>query len=285
LILKKFLDDLLVIIVLYNHGFEESAAKKSLSAALHQVNLKLDLFLYDNSSTPVYNKEFFELDQFNIKYISDPSNPGVSKAYNTGAGYADTLGKKWVLLLDQDTEFGVNLLPSYYEKVAVHGREINLFAPKLVLKDGSIFSPSRYKYKRGFKISAIEPGIHSFKKISPVNSGMLINLKSFLGVDGYNEAVRLDFSDFQFIERFKKNNDNFILINLEGLQDFSDESGSLSSSLNRFKIYCECAKACHRNSIADDFFYFLNSMNRSLKLSFRFRTLAFFVGWFRTYLT
>ena len=46
-----------------------------------------------------------ELDGFRIHYISDPTNPGVSKAYNVGFELARQLNKKWLLLLDQDTVF------------------------------------------------------------------------------------------------------------------------------------------------------------------------------------
>ena len=64
----------------------------------------LDLFLYDNS--PEFNKNLIDLFNqynYNIQYIPDYNNSGVSRAYNQAFKLGKEMKKKYILLLDQDT--------------------------------------------------------------------------------------------------------------------------------------------------------------------------------------
>lgn len=276
----KFLDDIHAVIVLYNATLEGSATINSISKFLIHSNRTLDLVVYDNSPTPVYSDESFKFINFNISYIHDRSNPGVSKAYNTAAQVARRRGKKWILLLDQDTEFDNNLLSSFDENIEKHP-DINLFTPILKIKNGKIFSPSKYFFKRGFFIKNISPGLHTLKYLSPVNSGMLINLEAFHSVGGYNEKVRLDFSDFQFIERLKTKYDKFFVINSIGVQDFSNEKNNLNQLKARFTSYCNDVLSCSKSSLLDYVAYYITSFGRTLSLTYRTKSLIFIKIWFK----
>ena len=70
----------------------------------------MDIVVYDNS--PEYNTSFIDNEKdniyFAIHYIADYSNSGVSKAYNITARLGRTLNKKYLLLLDQDTEIALS---------------------------------------------------------------------------------------------------------------------------------------------------------------------------------
>ncbi len=71
---------------------------------------------------------------------------------------------------------------------------------------------------------------------------MLVKLEAFHEVGGYNEKVKLDFSDFQFIERFRKVYKTFYVIDIICEQDFSDDEISLPTQAKRFRYYCEGAR-------------------------------------------
>ena len=66
--------------------------------------------------------------------------------------------------------------------------------------------------------------MHKIKEYDIINSGMLIKVADFIKAGGYKEDVSLDFSDFQFIERLKRVTKNFIVLNIECIQDFSNNA-------------------------------------------------------------
>jgi len=240
----------------------------------------LNVFVYDNSPDPQQIKNYEGL---TVTYFHDEKNSGVSKAYNVGADYANKGQMKWVLLLDQDTSLPSSILNKYHQAITENSN-INLFTPVLKLKNGSIFSPSRYRFKRGFFVDSIKTGTHSLFEYAPVNSGMMIRVEAFQKVGGYNEKVKLDFADFQFVERFRKAYTTFFVLDVECEQDFSDQEGSFQSQSDRFKYFCEGAKNIEDKSIWDWLQYNTVVFTRAVRLTMRFGKLSFIESYFKNFL-
>lgn len=275
-----FLQNLLVIIVKYNCSLEECDSFNSLQLIAEKEKQTIHIYVYDNS---VVSESIRDYQKMVIQYRHNPKNPGVSKAYNEGVAFAKLTNKKWVLLLDQDTVLPVGIMKNYEEALR-NNKAIKLFAPILKLKSGKIFSPSRYRFKRGFFISSITSGIHSLFNLAPVNSGIMVEVEAFIKVGGYNEAVQLDFSDFQFIERFRKLDKNFFVLNTECIQDFSDNEVSYESQLQRFKFYCSGALHIENKSFIDWAQYNVVILARAARLSLRYKTFNFVGLYLRKFL-
>lgn len=260
------------IIVLYNCTLKDSESFRTIEKSLELENEKGYLYVYDNSylSQIIKNENMI---WSNITYIHDPTNSGLGVAYNSGVKVATKLGFEWVILLDQDTNFAIDFIGKT-NLVLSQSFPFKLLAPILKLKAGESFSPCRYKFKRGHSVNLVE-GVYSLKKYSPVNSGMIINIAAFNRVGGYDESVKLDFADFQFVERFRSLFDEFYLLNSVAIQDFSNVDSNLNKNIFRFSIYLECAKKCNRNSLIDDFLYFYVVARHLLALSFRFKSFVF----------
>ena len=264
------------VIVIYNIRIEESETLITLNASLEKASVSLDVVVCDNSlNSDLVNGSVFRKGCFNIHYFHDPSNPGVSKAYNFASQYALLLKKEWLLVLDQDTSFPVDTFSKYVSAIQ-DNPSIKLFAPVLKISDGRIFSPSRYWFKRGFGLKRISFGVHGFKGLSPVNSGMMISLDAFGAVGGYDERVRLDFSDFMFIERFRKRFSEFCVVDVVGVQAFSDEEMNVSKLNERFGWYCEGARNCEKGSVWDWMQYMVVVCVRASMLAWRTRNLRFY---------
>ncbi len=277
--MDRFTEDFLIIIVIYKTSLEACESFQSVKAMKPQ-RTNLNVFVYDNSPTsqPIKNHEGLK-----ITYLHDPMNSGVSKAYNTGAEHARNKGLSWLLLLDQDTSLPNSILGEY-NKAINNNPEVKLFAPVLKLRDGNIFSPSRYRFKRGFFLKNIKPGIHSLLNFAPVNSGMLIETEAFFKVGGYNEKVKLDFADFQFIERFRRSFTDFFVLNVECEQDFSDDSSSAERQKVRFRYYCEGARNVENKTIWDWLQYNAVVFMRAIRLTFRFGKLNFLGTYYKNFL-
>lgn len=275
----SFIDSLLIIIVTYNTALDECETFRSI-CCMKEDGHNLNVFVYDNSIDPQVIKKY---DGISIEYFHDPLNSGVSKAYNTGGLYAQKQSKKWVLLLDQDTTLPNSILTAY-SKATILFPNLKLFAPVLLLADNRIFSPCNYKFKRGFHLKEINEGVHSLNQVAPVNSGMLIDVDSFFEVGGYNEKVKLDFSDFQFIERFRKKNSDFYVLGIKCQQDFSDDEVSYTKQINRFKYYCSGARNIEKHSLYDTVQYASIVFSRALMLAIKHKNMNFITTYIDSFL-
>jgi hypothetical protein len=126
--------------------------------------------------------------------------------------------------------------------------------------------------------------VNSLSKYSPVNSGMLISTTDFIEVGGYNEKVKLDFSDFQFIERFRKRNNSFFVLATSFQQDFSNDENDLFILNKRYISYCSSAANCQKSSLLDHIQYLLVVLVRGIMLAKRTRSLVFFKTFYKFYL-
>jgi hypothetical protein len=121
-------------------------------------------------------------------------------------------------------------------------------------------------------------------KLAPVNSGMLVDLKAFYEVGGYNEKVKLDFSDFQFIERFRKVHKTFYVMDLICEQDFSDDEISCPAQAKRFRYYCEGARNIEKEGAWDWIQYNSFVFLRAVRLTIRYGNASFLRTYFNTFL-
>lgn len=225
---------ILCVIVLYKTSlFDSNSFVGCARHAIREDHFKL--FVYDNSPEALHSAD--ELKRMDIEYVSDTSNPGVSKAYNTAARYASVNGYEWLLILDQDTAFQDDRYVKECKMMAENGRHA-LYVPLVRKTNGNPLSPMWMKHH--IPKSAISEANRAYpmRNVSVINSGMLINTDAFLQAGGYNEDVPLDLADYQFIERFGKKIDDFYLTDYVLFQPFSNDTCSIDSLKTRFKSYC-----------------------------------------------
>jgi len=241
----------------------------------------MDILVYDNSPEPAYVKEN-SFKNWKIHYIHDRSNPGVSKAYNEGFKIGKELNKKWLLLLDQDTTFPKDALIKYFDAMDYYKNSV-LFAPVLRVNN-KIYSPSRYYLKRGFHLKTIKMGLNTIRNKTLLNSGMCISLAAFEKIGGFNEKVKLYFSDFNFIDRYRRHYTNFIVLDtICEHKMFTIENKNTQSQLRRFIYFCEGARNSSINFV-DFCIYFSFALLRAIKLSITFRSFGFIMVFFHNFL-
>jgi len=258
--------------VLFESSLNESSSFLSLTQNLKNSDALLRCLVFDNS--PITNSIKLQTQSFpwQFSFEHHPENPGLSKAYNRGFEIAQKAGKKWLLLLDQDTQFPINAFEKYFEAVSRFPNEA-LFAP--VLSDGSrIFSPCGYFYKLGYHLKQIEPGLTNFRGKSVLNSGILIRVNAFKLAGGYNERIRLDYSDHEFIERLKLHCPNFVVLDLQCLHDVFENQNDFQKSIQRFRVYHEGAMEFATNLVSK-LVLGLQVIRKMIRLSIRFRSLQF----------
>lgn len=259
--------------VIYKSQLEDSI--------VYQTLLKDSLFekfmVYDNSPATFHFDE--SLLSENIIYVRDVDNGGVSKAYNTGTQFAKELGYSHVLLLDQDTEFPFGAAKHFYEGI---GPDI-ICVPTLKMKNGHPFSPC---VRKGIKTYAVDlpSGMYNLNDYNPVNSGLCLPIAIFSKAGGYNERVRLDFADFEFISRCRKVCGKLRVLPISAIQDFSNDETDQSKLMARYLLYLESAQSTCWERLKDRQILHIEVFLHTLALSRRTRSLEFFKKYFSNYL-
>lgn len=270
----KTSDSILFVLVLYNCKLNDSITYQTLL----KNNNDLAIYIYDNSAHSQ------QITLPNVIYINDPSNPGLGVAYNSAANYAKQKGFKWILLLDQDTTFPEGILKEYEQSIMFH-HNIYMFAPPIRIGEKKFMSPVRLIWKIGLlKPRVPHKRIVSLYKFSPINSGLCISVDKFIAAGGYKPEVILDYSDFQFIEYFKKISPLCYILNTEVIQDFSVFTEDLNKSLIRFQLFCKSIKACDKKNILDKVGFFIVVLKRSLSLSIKKMTIKPLIILYQSYI-
>ncbi len=219
---------ILTVTVIYNQRIEDTNVYRTLLSGCNHV------FIYDNSPSA---KSADNL-QSGWIYVADTSNPGLSTAYNKAAKYARDHGYEWLLICDQDTIFPKNAIQTYIKNIKEHPDE-NMFIPRMMVSDNRYMSPVKSRnYIAGISADRAEGRIE-LKKYAVINSGMMVNTEAFLKCGGYNEDVFLDFSDFQFVERFADLYPSAFVMDMTCKQNFSNLTDSTESKLQRFRLFCK----------------------------------------------
>ena len=271
--------DILFVIVLYKCELNNSDTFITLAESLKKHKCIFDLLVYDNSPEPPGQVPEFR--NINLTYLSDTKNSGVSKAYNTGAEVAAGMNKKWIILLDHDTMFPVDTIGEYLSAIEEYPGE-KLFAPIVLIDDKKIISPAHFKFMRGFYSKSVSRGINSLVGYSIINSGMCISMDAFNKNNGYNESIKLDFSDHDFIRRFKRSVGNkFVVINLKVRHKLSSAGkNSWESDMVRYDYYLEGAKHIS-SSKKERFFLKSHAVLRAVKLSVIHHNFGFLTRLFK----
>lgn len=277
------LDDFLIVLVLYRIDLENSISFKSLSNGKREEDL-IDMLVYDNTPDKNSETKHFENKGFRIQYINDPTNPGVSKAYNAGISLATATNKKWILFLDQDTNLDTALLDKYLKEINAN-KDISIFATTLFGSDQNLISPSRYFFKRGFALSNTPVGICKLNRTRPINSAVLVSTEVFEKAGIYNEEIRLDFSDHEFFDRLNQHYEHMYIVLSNSFHSLSSSDDTDVEGIKiRFGIFCEGAHIAAKKSILSGAQYFIVCGLRALKLSLKFKTLFFIRTLFKAWM-
>jgi GT2 family glycosyltransferase len=269
-LIRDFVRSTLFVIVVYKQALDECESYRSLNASLAAYGLTAaDVFVQDNS--PSGSNRAGDLPP-SIRYLHDASNPGVSKAYNRAAEYAQTAKKKWLLLLDQDTHLPVETVARYAD--AAHNDSTGLLAPRL-WESGRLFSPCRYYFGRGFPLGNICSGEHALRHRNLLNSGLCVSTHLFRQTGGYDEAIPLYFSDFEFVNRVRMLQPTFRVVDLDCRHTLADVHGrDVAAALRRFEYYAAGAAASAK-TIPSMMMLWIGVALRAAKLSVRFRKPRF----------
>lgn len=269
---------ILICVVIYNQTLYDCNSYKTLLKNYPHV------IIIDNSTQINRNNQEIAK-SLSWEYIHRPDNPGLGFAYNYAAACAKRLGYDWLFLSDQDTVFDKNIIEEY-QSLSNHIKGINLFCPRIIVKGKGLLSPvkSNYYFPRISKTIIKGNTFINPSQYAIINSGMLINLDAYYKVGGYNENVFLDFSDFQFIEKFSQFYNKAYVTNSICYQEFSDDVQDSKSKLERFSLFCKSIKKYKCKNILRKLLLHIAVLKRTVALTLKFSDLQPFNIFIKDYL-
>ncbi|WP_073369822.1 hypothetical protein [Flavobacterium fluvii] len=233
---------------------------------------KLNVFIFDNTDFDEWNVTINEMRDVNINYFHQKDNRGISFAYNRIYDFAKNNNFEWIVFLDQDTTLPVETY-DVYSKKALNDKQQMLAAP-LVFSNEKIISPSKTNFYQKLISKPIVPGVLDLKNTTCINSGLMVATHLYGAVGGYNEKLKLDFCDHDFIDRAKKEVNSFEVLKLKFVQDFSSDNNTKIQSISRYKIFVKDYK--NYSKTRNKLLLFIKiDLKHLLKLTYKFRTLVF----------
>jgi GT2 family glycosyltransferase len=207
------------VIVLYKQNLDQSVAYNSFSTILRESNLSMRIMVYDNSpqasSVPLAVQNGFD-----IQYIHDPMNAGLSKGYNIALKAAAVAGYEWLLLMDQDTIFTSDYVQELTGIDTKLLKDVGAIVPRVVSRDKKRkISPSKRVIGGRFSQDNISAGIS--KGLSGINSGTLVNIGYFISYNGFNTNYTLDMLDHWYFRKLSMDRRLIYVLKSEIYQELS----------------------------------------------------------------
>jgi rhamnosyltransferase len=146
------------------------------------------VFVFDNSEKETAIRQMVQ-QKNNIEYHQDFENKGIATRLNQACEKAIDEGYDWLLTMDQDSFFSPDSLAFY----------LKCFSEYSAKEKVAVFGT---RYQRQHKTSL--PVCAARETLNLITSGMLVNLKHFKDLGGFDEALFIDSVDHDYIIRAKK---------------------------------------------------------------------------------
>lgn len=171
-------EEILAIVIAYN--IEEKIILQNINSYKNYVD---KVIIVDNSDK---ENKLNELCDEKIAYLKLNDNLGIAKALNEGIYYAIKNNYKFVLTMDQDSNFNNNLIEEYSKN---YEKDIIIYSPNYIIER---------KHKKEYKVD-------SQYLYWTMTSGNLINLELFQKVGMFKEEFFIDGVDYEYCLRARKN--------------------------------------------------------------------------------
>ncbi|PSW74719.1 hypothetical protein C9J41_03225 [Photobacterium sp. GB-50] len=269
-------NDLKIIIVLYNKKVEDIKAINTIV----KNGLSENIYIYDNSEDEMDNSSI-DLSKFN--YIHDKTNPGVVGAYNKYINrFVKDNESKWILLMDHDTDISDIYIKDLLQAIKLTPLP-KIIAPKLFFNE-TLISPSKVRFNKSWIDNDLKDihGCVNNENITLLNSLLCINIDVFKNGIFFDDKLPLDYSDFDFIERFKLRYNNFYILNSSVQHELSSFTSTFNpkdtSVLKRFDVYIKSAKYYSEKSNQRIVLFW--ALIRALKLTIKKKSMFFLKRYF-----
>lgn len=221
-------------IVLYNPEIKK--LKENIDGIYKQVER---IILVDNCSNNKAAVERLSREYDNIIMIWNESNLGIAAALNQIAKKTIDLSYEWVLLLDQDSVAGSNMVEQYH--YYMNDKTISIVCPRIIDRN----------YPVGIAEGIVE--IHCSKDV--ITSGSCIRINDWLDLGGFDERLFIDFVDTEYQERCLRSGRRIIKVSDAIL--YHEVGSMMEKSFMGMKVLCSNHSSVRRYYMVRNRLYFM----------------------------
>jgi rhamnosyltransferase len=160
---------------------------------LDNISSQVDyFFVIDNNSKNTLCLKKTCLPFSNIIFIENGENKGLGFSYNLALSLAEQRGIEWLLILDQDSICPRNLIQTFVSDISIlDDARIGLICP-------NIFNRSNNTLQDG-----VSKSMHAV--MNCISSGSFVNVVVARKVGAFNADFFMDYVDFDFSRKLRKN--------------------------------------------------------------------------------
>lgn len=227
-----------IVLVLYKLKLKDSLTYQSFTKYIKQTSIKYELLIYNNSPEVIIEKEDGYLS------VNSSNNEMLSGAYNYALKLAEDTNKKWLLLLDQDTE----LTEQFFFELDTFlksNNEQSVGAVVPILYKGKYhLSPISFSPVFGPFLSyrPVEGNVSTQLCVSAYNSATMLNVEFMKSIGGFSTDYPLDMLDHWYFYQMYKAKKPIYVLNARIEQNLSLLDMSNCMNVDRYKMYIKAQK-------------------------------------------
>jgi GT2 family glycosyltransferase len=177
------------VIVLYKTSIDQSSTCISVKEQDNYNSDDFSVLVYDNS--PMADSTGLPLGWM---YVNDPTNRGLSAAYNHALLQCKESGARWLLLLDQDSRLPRNFFVNLRADTALCHQQVKIAAiVPMIFSNQRQVSPVLPKW--GFDRSYLATRSATSEWLSAINSAACIRASFVESIGGFSNDFWLDYLD------------------------------------------------------------------------------------------
>jgi rhamnosyltransferase len=198
------------IVVLYNTSLEDLENLKN------TIKIFEKIYIINNSPEDKNILDFFDNNIFeNLKFFINPTNLGIAQALNKGCELAMEDNFEWVVTLDQDSLFDIQIIQTMVNTINnghIDIESIGIIAP-LISNHGLVEN-------------------HNSENLEIIDycitSGNLISLEKWKEVQGFDESLFIYHVDNEFCFKMKKHDFKIVRVNSAIIEHKVGQRGTFS---------------------------------------------------------
>ncbi|KRK45514.1 glycosyltransferase [Dellaglioa algida] len=256
------------VIVIYNLLITDSPIFEGIKNELEQ---NTQILIVDNSTDENIsreNKQTADLSTY-CNYLNSGGNLGLSKAYNRVIDFQSQFN--WVVFWDQDT----TLMGHYLEQLRtdIQNNEAAKLIVPTVYSDRGQMSPRSYKRS---KITNPVKGLGFKKKLTAINSGLAIEINTFIELGTYDDRMFIDYLDHDLVIRYNNQfGDIFVSSNVLRQKFSNDNHNNYQGDIFRFSKYIVDYKIFTENVSGSKCYFWMKIFYRALRLGVLHKNVSF----------
>ena len=232
------IESIQIVLVLYKLKLKDSLTYQSFTKYIKKTSIKYELLVYNNSPEVIIEKEDGYL------LVNSANKEMLSGAYNYALKLAENTNKKWLLLLDQDTELTEHFFGELEIFLKSNLKQRFGAVVPVLFKGKYHLSPISFSPVFGPFLSykSVDSNVDTNICVSAYNSAAMVDVEFMKSIGGFSSEYPLDMLDHWYFYQMYKAKKPIYVLNARIEQNLSLLDMSNCMNVERYEMYIKAQK-------------------------------------------